>query len=170
MLTVAIALLIAVSAPAAKNNAPPPMKCKVDEFKQTKFCEPPGQRLDDQLNGISLYTAESGKPGNKPRLRAIFAVHADTWIFAESVQFLVDGKPMKELPLSFDRDHNTAGVFETADIPCAESCQAVMETMLAGKVVKLRFNGKRTAKDMTLTASAKASMRRTLDYFNSIKK
>ena len=111
-------------------------------------------------NGFFLYFS-------KDNLRLKIQYYADDWLFIEKVIIKTD-KEMHILTPKFDRDNEYGKIWEWADMYVDNIGIAIIEDIINSNSVKIRYEGSKYQKDITLSEKQKKALKDTLFAFKNI--
>lgn len=111
-------------------------------------------------NGFYLYFS-------KDTLRLNIQYYADDWLFIEKVIIKTD-KQMHILSPRFERDNASGKIWEWADLYVDKSGMAIIEDIINSSSVKMRYEGSKYYKDISLTDKQRKALKDTLFAFKNI--
>lgn len=118
---------------------------------------------------INLYIGQHASGSVWLRSRLEYAGH--TWIFFETIKINVDGQTISDKELGFfhvQRDNDSDGVREWVDLSVDDNALPIFDSLAAGKVDIVRFDGK-FRYDLEVPADGKSAMRDTLRLYRLMK-
>jgi len=105
---------------------------------------------------MSLYFGtKDGKVGNYP-LRLKLNYYSDNWLFVQGVTIKADDQIFNLKGLDFERDNGGGRIWEWSDSAVID--RAMLEKIIASKMVTVRFNGRQYYNDFVLPESQKKAM------------
>jgi len=104
---------------------------------------------------------------SKDNLRLKIQYHADDWLFINKVIIKTD-KEMHVLTPNFERDNAYGKIWEWADLYVDKSGMAIIEDIINSNDVKIRYEGSKYRKDITLSEKQKKALKDTLLAFKNI--
>lgn len=113
-------------------------------------------------NGFYLYFS-------KDTLRLNIQYYADDWLFIEKVIIKTDTTTHTIKP-KFERDNSSGKIWEWADLYVDKSGMAIIEDIINSSNVKIRYEGSKYYKDITLSEKQKKALKDTLLAFKNISK
>ena len=120
-------------------------------------------------NGVYcyFYMNKNGKPSN---LRFVFQYCDDSWLFIKSLQIKADKAIMTYKPRKVERDNGSSKVWEWFDENKQQNhdVNGVVYNIAYAKTVKIRIQGQKYYKDITLNDKQIQSMKNTIDYYRAL--
>ncbi len=120
-------------------------------------------------NGVYcyFYMNKNGKPSN---LRFVFQYCGDDWLFVQSLQIKADKVILNYTPRKVERDNGSDKVWEWFDESKKQNydVNGVVYNIAYAKTVKIRIQGRKYYKDITLKDKQILSMKNTIDYYRAL--
>lgn len=150
-------------APILKN-----FKLSRDKIEKVSFYTVPNTNIFDDHLSTYLVLDDKGQV----LLRVQVAFHGGTWIFWDKFKVMSDDSIAYERKFSHgavSRDNNSAGVFESIDLPAKEFDLASLRTIARSKKSTIRLSGKDKQEDFDLTDKAIKNIQQTLEAYDKLK-
>lgn len=136
------------------------MTKKYDDIKNITWYRDKSSPKYANSNGFYLYFS-------KDTLRLNIQYYADDWLFIEKVIIKTD-KQMYILSPRFERDNASGKIWEWADLYVDKSGMGIIEDIINSSSVKMRYEGSKYYKDISLTEKQKKALKDTLFAFKNI--
>ncbi len=150
-------------APILKN-----FKLNRDKIEKISFYTAPNTNIFDDHLSTYLAVTDTGQT----LLRVQIAFHGGTWIFWDKSKVMSDDIISYEKNFSHgqvSRDNNTAGVFESIDIPAKEIDIASLRVIANSKKSTIRLSGRDKQEDFDLSEKSIKNIKITLEAYDKIK-
>ncbi|NGY38859.1 hypothetical protein FQU23_015250 [Flavobacterium sp. XN-5] len=141
----------------------PLFRQKTDEFSEDKttWITPIESAKYRNMNGIYCYFSSNN-------LRFVFQYHADSWLFINKCQFLIDGVAFEYVPSNLKRDNDESGITEWYDDPLDENNKKILVALSNAKSVKVKLIGDNYVDYMIISKKKLGSIKNTLDYYKAL--
>ena len=157
---IAAAEKAAAESAAQAKNALARLRKKNDEMQGVTFYEP-NNAAHRGGTTFSLYMVKD--PARAPYIRRIWRYRGGSWLFVQNIIVKIDdAAPVKFGAGAAEREVGGPGITEFRDIPLQPDEELFLALMASGKVVKVRFEGRNTYYDHTLSSAEKQGIKDVL--------
>ncbi len=136
---------------------------KSDEFSENKttWITPKASAPYRNQNGTYFYFSENN-------LRFVFQYHADSWLFINKCQFLIDGKAFEYIPVNLKRDNDESGITEWFDDNVDVLNKDLITALANAKTAKVKLVGDNYVDVKNITKNQLQSFKKTLEYYKAL--
>jgi hypothetical protein len=136
---------------------------KSDEFSEDKttWITPKASAPYRNQNGTYCYFS-------KNNLRFVFQYHADTWLFIDKCQFLIDGKAFEYTPVNMKRDNDESGITEWFDDNIDVTNKDIITALANAKTAKVKLVGSNYVDVKNISSTQLLSFKRTIEYYKAL--
>jgi hypothetical protein len=137
---------------AASGSVLSALKPDVDDMKRVTWYRAKGDRFV-LGSWIRFYfgVGEDGGLKTLYPLRLKLHLENSNWIFAKKAIFMVDGRTFEITPEEWGHNNYSDTVWETADVPLSTMNRELMQAFVAGREVKIRYEGRERVKDVRVS-------------------
>lgn len=124
-----------------------------DAFKERTFYEDKRGKEYSNIAKFNLYFSLPDNSNTPSDLRFVIGYKGEDWLFIDRITFLIRDGEKITISADFKRDYNSDFVYEWTDIEYNNSIKKVIDAIIEGKAVLIRFHGDKYKKDVMMNKS-----------------